>query len=248
MDDINYSRRISEVVGVGELMDKRYVKRFESAFDVASSFVKTLTKNVQESATIDDGINRQIAFVRSIAETIDVAETPSKRIVFGFDSAFKVVDARLQKANAVISDISILDHGISDNEFQAMMFYGSPPGYAPFRRFEPGEYTFEKALIQYVADAATADRLRLRDIKTYVDVPDVLERGLTDTNGGSTHVTFGRRFTIVPEVLVMLKSTSASPLSVPIISNVTENGFDVEVRDPNNTVVDATVSWVAHGY
>lgn len=155
----------------------------------------------------------------------------------------------LRKANAVIADVVVRSSLLEPSEFDTDE-WDRPLGHAPRRQLLPGDYRYQIALLELVLSdpARTARNVSVTVAQLYVDVPDIQDRGSGSIPVGGAVVTFGRDFSVAPEVnAVVVGGTSAA---LARISTITDDGFTVQLVSAANPAVPVSgeISWTAFGY
>jgi hypothetical protein len=222
------------------------------------SFVKA--HFVEEWTTLD---NNSRGFVKAVVEAWAGSETfaevwNSQKIIndlwhtadsleenYGLNEleALQTIGAYLRNANAVISDLAFASGDLSVAEFLNM---NSPVGYSPFTEFIPGELEYQKALLAIViAGPLTTGRPQITDWQLTVDVPNQTDSGTLTLPAANTFVPFNVRFYASPQVMVQLRGGSTG---TPDITNITENGFYVEIDNATDQPIVGDIVWSADGY
>lgn len=150
-------------------------------------------------------------------------------------------------AQGIISDIRISKTPKTDTEFANILKNGSSCGYSDFSLFVTGDYDYEKAIFKAELTSDGSVSPRLTSCKATVDVPDVYDKGSTQTFGdGWKTIYFNRNFYTAPYINATL--VGGTVLGSPIVRNVTNETFEIAVFDGGGSIVAGTVSWNARGY
>lgn len=151
----------------------------------------------------------------------------------------------------ILFDMLVIDHGLTLSEIIMLQEENSPVGYGAIQNFQPGEYTFQKAIFGFsITSPVTNDQVGLQDYTVKCDVPDVWDKGsgvslIADWNSISFTKTFN-----VPPIDVRITITAGNVDSFYELQNVTTSGFEVRLLDKTDgvTPVTGTISWSALGY
>lgn len=159
---------------------------------------------------------------------------------------------RLANAGQVIGDIRFHDKVLTESNYDTVL---TPYGYGAWRQLIAGDYTFSKALCRYSMRASlNADRPNTRQYLHKMDVPDIIDTGVATLTKDNQplFVKFSedesRKFHIVPEVNVSLKSysgTNSTPIIIPY--DISREGFYVTMK-ADGASIDGSISWSARGY
>jgi hypothetical protein len=123
--------------------------------------------------------------------------------------------------------------------------------WSDFRRFFVGDYTCRayifRLFVQSTEPGQNSLNIAIRGLSVTVDVPDVLDSDtLTTSASGVTPITFTKTFVVVPDIGMTIQGASVGDQE--IIQNVTEDGFDIGVKNSGGSFVARDVSWSASGY
>ncbi|MDR9847008.1 hypothetical protein [Herbaspirillum huttiense] len=217
---------------------------------IAESRTGSLSKSISEALAVLEVVGRTVVFKRNFAESMSVQEAMTKAMRLTKFEAINVLEEYRRRANGVISDMSVLLDELDLFSFGNMVDSGHAPGFADFKDFIPGDYTYDQAIYRVILESINTDRARLRTLSVSVDVPDVTDRGsgtITIADQG-LRVNFARSFHIPPEVTLTLKGGSV--IAIPkIIGSVDTSGFTCALINPTDgTHVTGTFTWAAEGY
>lgn len=152
----------------------------------------------------------------------------------------------MAKANQVVYDVAVKKVALTEEEMLALAKKASPVGYGEVLPFYPGDYAYQKAIVGVVVTAPVSagvpalDRLVLN-----VDVQDIIDSGVEVIDAEVAHVTFNKAFNVIPDVTAT--QVAGASLATVNVSNITETGFDIELRDASNALVAGTITWTARG-
>ena len=119
--------------------------------------------------------------------------------------------------------------------------------FGAWQDFVPGTYIGRKFKVKANLYSYNEQIRPVLDVLTFtVDMPDRVDRGtnITATAGGIS-ISYVKPFQIIPNVQVTVVNALANDDIV--LSNETENGFDVKIIN-GTTDVTRTINWLAQGY
>ena len=239
---VTFSRNFLEAVCVVEGLKKFFEKRRDEDASISDGIAKTGRKNITETISAEEILERKAIFKRTFEETITAVEKLSKKFGKPVQEVLAVVDAYLRNANAALSDFYISTDDLSYEEFLKI---NSPVGYEPFRDFLIGDYEYKEALFRVMLNGPlTEGRPLITNWTLNVDVPDICDRGTCVVPAAGKRIDFTKRYYAVPEVNVIVR---AGANGVPDYT-VDDKGFDVIVYGPDGQPISATISWSAIGY
>lgn len=120
--------------------------------------------------------------------------------------------------------------------------------FGDWRDFVPGSYVGRKFKFRAVLTSSSSTVTAILDKFVFsVDVPDRVETGtgVVVPVTGST-VTYVKPFQITPNVQITIVAAQTGDDAV--LTNETDEGFDVIVTDINDDPVERIINWVAQGY
>ena len=120
--------------------------------------------------------------------------------------------------------------------------------FGDWRDFVPGSYVGRKFKFRAVLTSSSSTVTAILDKFVFsVDVPDRVETGtgVVVPVTGST-VTYVKSFQITPNVQITIVAAQTGDDAV--LTNETDEGFDVIVTDINDDPVERIINWVAQGY
>lgn len=251
VDHIAFMLRIFESLGLEEGLRRNGVKSVAESVGITSEESKRFWKNVSEAAGFVETFGRTVHFKKKINEGFAVVEAMSKSMQVSKHEAFGLFDEYVRRANGVISDMLLSSGDLTFADFKNVVDAGKAPGFAPFRDFIPGDYTYQHAIFRTVLESTNSDRARLDSLKLIVDVPDVFDRGTVIIPEGAkltgVRVNFNRVFHVVPEITLTLKGGTVIALPNSLAPDLT--GFTALLTDPSTGIgVAGSVAWAAHGY
>lgn len=249
-DNINWLNAIEETLGFTVLREKFIANVETEAFLTTDALVKAFTNVEPQTLAIGETYTDLIAWIQANVETVNFAEASPTTIAKNILRQMAFRDMFLRNATGVFGDLSVRSSALSSAQFAALLNGRHPEGFGDFKQYLPGDYRFQKALVNIalVPTDAAGQTLSLQSARTTVDVPDVNDRGSeTLTTAGKT-VTFARTFYTAPEIKV--QQTGGSGPAVAMVSSVTANSFFVRLYDAANptTPVSGSISWSALGY
>ena len=221
---------------------------------IADKRLVKLERALHESIDTDESFNRNVAFVRGLAElarigdglTRDVGKNPAEDIA--------LYDAYVRASNSYIESVQVVSSFKEIDDFTAMA--DTPPMYEQFTDFNVGDYEYEKALLRLrVVSKATQAQPLLYDVSPHVDIDDTDDKGqleIKDTTA-ATKVYYNKHYYNAPEVNAMVKGGTGTTTPVPNI--LTTDGqddkgryFEIELLNSSGNRTTGIVSWVAKGW
>lgn len=250
IDNINWIQLNNETLGVSELEAAQITKSMAEAFSTTSARRALFDKSSPRSLAFSESYTDIINWIQANVESFAFAEVAPTAIVKMIARTLVIRDMMLRQANGIYADITVRSHSMTDVQFAEFMKTRSPVGYEAFKEFLPGDYSFQTALINaaVVPISGASDTMSIQGMSTTVDVPDVTDRGrLALTSAGAT-ITFGRAFTVPPEVVA--QQVAGATTAIPVITNITTTSFFIRLYDAANpaTAIAGTASWSAAGY
>lgn len=221
---------------------------------IADKRLVKLERTLHESIDTDESFNRNVAFVRGLAElarigdglTRDIGKNPAEDIV--------LYDAYVRASNSYIESVQVVSSFKEMDDFEAMA--DTPPMYEQFTDFNVGDYEYEKALLRLrVVSKATQAQPLLYDVSPHVDIDDTDDKGqleIKDTTA-ATKVYYNKHYYNAPEVNAVVKGGTGATTPVPNI--LTTDGqddkgryFEIELLNSSGNRTTGIVSWVAKGW
>ena len=120
--------------------------------------------------------------------------------------------------------------------------------FGDWRDFVPGSYVGRKFKFRAVLSSTSPTVTAILDTLVFsVDVPDRVETGtgITVPIAGYT-VTYAKPFQVAPNVQITIVAAQTGDDAV--LTNETDEGFDIIVTDINDDPAERTINWVAQGY
>lgn len=247
--NVGWTPSFAESIGFLETPRKTVNKRLNDAFNVAELRRMTYVMNRNHAIAFAEAYARQLGWVRSFDHVVSVLDVGRHSVNKKLQEAFSTYDIFLRAGPLVLTDLIVSQTTISFEDFQDNVASGTPASYSHFVPFIPGDYSLTKADVRIVMTRdSTSQDLRLTIGKVFIDVPDVNDRGTAtvSTSASVTPVEFNRKFVEAPEVTIT--GISAAAFAVPRVTNITKDGFDVELVKPDGGRTTGTVSWQSQGY
>lgn len=120
--------------------------------------------------------------------------------------------------------------------------------FGDWRDFVPGSYVGRKFKFRAVLTSSSSTVTAILDKFVFsVDVPDRVETGtgiVIPITGYS--IVYNKPFQVAPNVQITIVAAQTGDDAV--LTNETEEGFDVIVTDINDNLVERIINWVAQGY
>lgn len=213
---------------------------------------RTTTLIRTESAPLTASYLPHTHYRRTAQETNTLTDSIRPHTTITHASILSLQDDHLSPVQGILSDITFTATPLTDELWQSTST--SPSGYEPFHPFEVGEYTYRDALIRLVLTAgAEGAAPLLYDVAFHVDIEDIREHGLADcTATAPTRITLTRQYHHPPRIALTLIGATGSILPTPhlISQNTDSDGhyFLCELRTPDGTRTNGTISYLAEGY
>lgn len=224
-----------------------YNRNFSDSFTMTEARTSGIFLNTPESLKITEAQSRVTSFIRGFLDTIGVSESLSKDISLTPNEFVHFVDAFIQNARAVFSEMNINIDELSLESFTSLLSGESTPaGFSKFSTMVDGDYEYQRALIKVVLTSLEQSQARLKNLDIIVDVPDINDGGTTIVPVGGTTVYFSRQFTSKPAVVAHLKAGVV--IGVPKVVLVELDHFVIDIISMTGESVGGTVSWEAEGY
>jgi hypothetical protein len=251
IDNINWIQANNETLAMASSDRFVMVKQLADAFSTASARSFSATKRANNEVmsmveTYADFIN----FIQANSESFGLSDTRRSTIAANIRRSLAMRDMALRNASGVYGDITVRNYAMTADTFAEFVAGRAPIGYAPFKEFLAGDYSFETALINaaVVPTSGSNSTMSIQSLTTNVDVPDINDRGSAAlTTAGST-ITFARTFTIAPQVVA--QQTAGAVTAIPRVSSINTTTFFIQLFDAANpnVAVAGSVSWAATGY
>lgn len=221
---------------------------FAESFSFAEAHARAISQAIAVSLAFAEQYDDIIGYIQNFAETLTFAEARASTPGMMFAETFTIFDALLRNAEMVLFDLHTKDVAWSEEQMLAYIARGSPVGYAPRRRFVPGDYEFQKAIMGVTFTVpATSGQPAVIDLTHNVDMPDVYDSATQSIPASITAVSFNKVFTAPPEVTVFQKS--GAKIAQPKFSGaITKTGFSVWLDAVDGTgIIAGDITWHAHG-
>lgn len=221
---------------------------------IADKRLVKLERTLHESIDTDESFNRNVAFVRGLAELARIGDGLTRDIGKNPAEDIALYDAYVRASNSYIESVQVVSSFKEMDDFTAMA--DTPPMYEQFTDFNVGDYEYEKALLRLrIVSKATQAQPLLYDVSPHVDIDDTDDKGqvqIKDTTA-PTKVYYNKHYYNAPEVNAMVKGGTGATTPVPNI--LTTDGqddkgryFEIELLNSSGNRTTGIVSWVAKGW
>lgn len=221
---------------------------------IADKRLVKLERTWHESIDTDESFNRNVAFVRGLAELARIGDGLTRDIGKNTAEDIALYDAYVRASNSYIESVQVVSSFKEMDDFTAMA--DTPPMYEQFTDFNVGDYEYEKALLRLrIVSKATQAQPLLYDVSPHVDIDDTDDKGqvqIKDTTA-ATKVYYNKHYYNAPEVNAMVKGGTGDTTPVPNI--LTTDGqddkgryFEIELLNSSGNRTTGIVSWVAKGW
>lgn len=221
---------------------------------IADKRLVKLERTLHESIDTDESFNRNVAFVRGLAELARIGDGLTRDIGKNPAEDIALYDAYVRASNSYIESVQVVSSFKEMDDFTAMA--DTPPMYEQFTDFNVGDYEYEKALLRLrIVSKATQAQPLLYDVSPHVDIDDTDDKGqvqIKDTTA-ATKVYYNKHYYNAPEVNAMVKGGTGATTPVPNI--LTTDGqddkgryFEIELLNSSGNRTTGIVSWVAKGW
>lgn len=221
---------------------------------IADKRLVKLERTLHESIDTDESFNRNVTFVRGLAELARIGDGLTRDIGKNPAEDIALYDAYVRASNSYIESVQVVSSFKEMDDFEAMA--DTPPMYEQFTDFNVGDYEYEKALLRLqVVSKATQAQPLLYDVSPHVDIDDTDDKGqleIKDTTA-ATKVYYNKHYYNAPEVNAMVKGGTGATTPVPNI--LTTDGqddkgryFEIELLNSSGNRTTGIVSWVAKGW
>ena len=221
---------------------------------IADKRLVKLERTLHESIDTDESFNRNVTFVRGLAELARIGDGLTRDIGKNPAEDIALYDAYVRASNSYIESVQVVSSFKEMDDFETMA--DTPPMYEQFTDFNVGDYEYEKALLRLqVVSKATQAQPLLYDVSPHVDIDDTDDKGqleIKDTTA-ATKVYYNKHYYNAPEVNAMVKGGTGGTTPVPNI--LTTDGqddkgryFEIELLNSSGNRTTGIVSWVAKGW
>lgn len=221
---------------------------------IADKRLVKLERTLHEAVDTDESFNRNVAFVRGLAELARIGDGLTRDIGKNPAEDIALYDAYVRASNSYIESVQVVSSFKEMDDFTAMA--DTPPMYEQFTDFNVGDYEYEKALLRLrIVSKATQAQPLLYDVSPHVDIDDTDDKGqleIKDTTA-ATKVYYNKHYYNAPEVNAMVKGGTGATTPVPNI--LTTDGqddkgryFEIELLNSSGNRTTGIVSWVAKGW
>lgn len=237
-----YVKHEAETLAAAENLSKCPHKHKEDAIAVFEETSKAFAKDVAEAVLLAETLLKEVRYYREKTDSLRLKPEETKKLTKHLRDDIKIAEAYLRNANAVLSDLYYSNKPISFDEFRKLE---TPVGFAPFRDFVIGDYSYQEAIFRMILQGpVTSGRPLATDWTLNVDVPDISDRGTCTIPAAGARVKFAKRFYAAPEVHVAVRGgLGATPEY-----EVDVEGFTIKLRKADGTTVEGVISWQANGY
>ncbi|WP_288272159.1 hypothetical protein [uncultured Megasphaera sp.] len=240
-----------------KMLDKVYRNIYAVRDDriaIADKRLVKLERTLHEAVDTDESFNRNVAFVRGLAELARIGDGLTRDIGKNPAEDIALYDAYVRASNSYIESVQVVSSFKEMDDFTAMA--DTPPMYEQFTDFNVGDYEYEKALLRLrIVSKATQAQPLLYDVSPHVDIDDTDDKGqvqIKDTTA-ATKVYYNKHYYNAPEVNAMVKGGTGATTPVPNI--LTTDGqddkgryFEIELLNSSGNRTTGIVSWVAKGW
>lgn len=240
-----------------KMLDKVYRNIYAVRDDriaIADKRLVKLERTLHEAVDTDESFNRNVAFVRGLAELARIGDGLTRDIGKNPAEDIALYDAYVRASNSYIESVQVVSSFKEMDDFTAMA--DTPPMYEQFTDFNVGDYEYEKALLRLrIVSKATQAQPLLYDVSPHVDIDDTDDKGqvqIKDTTA-ATKVYYNKHYYNAPEVNAMVKGGTGDTTPVPNI--LTTDGqddkgryFEIELLNSSGNRTTGIVSWVAKGW
>jgi hypothetical protein len=249
-DNISWINAIDETCSFSAVYRKGMGVFESEVFTATDRLAKSITAPKTRALSIGESYTDLIAWIQANSESVAFAEQTPTAIAKQIVRTLAVRDMLLRNASGVFADLSVRSSSMTAAQFADLFSTRHPEGYEDFKQYLPGDYKFQKALINIalIPTDGASQTLSLQSARTTVDVPDVTDRGSqTLTTAGAT-ISYARTFYIPPEIRI--QQTSGAGPAIAMVSNVTTTSFFVRLFDAASpsTPVSGSISWSAFAY
>lgn len=221
---------------------------------IADKRLVKLERTLHESIDTDESFNRNVTFVRGLAELARIGDGLTRDIGKNPAEDIALYDAYVRASNSYIESVQVVSSFKEMDDFTVMA--DTPPMYEQFTDFNVGDYEYEKALLRLrIVSKATQAQPLLYDVSPHVDIDDTDDKGqvqIKDTTA-TTKVYYNKHYYNAPEVNAMVKGGTGATTPVPNI--LTTDGqddkgryFEIELLNSSGNRTTGIVSWVAKGW
>lgn len=237
-----YAKHEAESLALVSGLSKCPQKNKADAIAVSEETSKAFAKNTAEAVLLAETLLKEVRYYRERSDALRLEPEETKKLTKHLRDDIKIAEAYLRNANAVLSDLYYSNRAMSFEEFKKLE---TPVGFAPFRDFVIGDYSYQEAIFRMILQGpVTSGRPLATDWTLNVDVPDISDRGTCTIPAAGARVKFAKRFYAVPEVHVAVRGgLGATPEY-----EVDVEGFTVVLRKADGTTVEGVISWQANGY
>jgi hypothetical protein len=249
IDNIAWIQANAETLGLSAVYAKAIGNVNPESFATVDRLFKAITDRTSESVAFSETYTDLIAWIQANLESFAVAEAAPTAIAKRILRDLRVRDMALRNATGVYGDLSVSSTALTPASFADIVANRTPTGFDEFKQYLPGDYQFQRALIDIALEPfdLTGATLSLQSARTTVDVPDLNDRGSVAVPTAGVAVEFNRTFNTVPEISI--QQTGGAGPALPMVSSLTTTGFFVRLYDAANptTAVSGSVSWSVIG-
>ena len=147
----------------------------------------------------------------------------------------------------ILSDFTVYNEEISLSTFKNLLVYGKPNSYTTFKKFNEGDYTYEKAKYKL---RINRDNAAIGKLEVIIDVPDIVDSGYSTTKDDTDTfqtVMFTKRFSITPQVNAIILRADKLMGAYIEYAETTTDFFKYRIIGPDGSI-NGDVSWIAKSY
>ena len=248
----HYRRTATDTLRLSSADHRSSTVTHASILSLTDTIHRTKLLTCTEALTLAPSYLPHTHFYRTAQEPNTLTDSIRPHTTITARESLPLQDDRLTPVQGILSDITFTATPLTDELWHSAST--SPSGYEPFHPFEVGEYTYRDALIRLVLTAgAEGVAPLLYDVAFHVDIEDIREHGLADcTATAPTRITLTRQYHHPPRIALTLIGATGSILPTPhlISQNTDSDGhyFLCELRTPDGTRTNGTISYLAEGY
>lgn len=210
---------------------------------------------------VEESFDKITYYRRVFEEDLDIGDSFKKTLNKYLKENFNIKDSLIQNSNSIIYDIVLRSAANIDlSKLRTIARQAQVAGYEEGVEFLPGDYEFKDAIVGVVITNNTATkRIGFKTLDTYVDTPDIIDRGsIIITNSGTdydsatgfTTVHLNKPYHFVPNVVAAVVSGTELGDYIFDPGGFTNTSFRVKIvkkGDPT-TLTTGTLLWEAVGY
>lgn len=252
LDNVDKNELVNEEnLHFRERASKSFVSQRTDGFDIADDKTFNVTSNNLVGLRVVDTPRTAHTMQRWKNDGFSINDSVAKTITIRKTESLRILDGMLRAAQGIVSDV-IFESGTWDAEsIRDAARNGRHAGYGKQEPFIVGNHTYSSALFRTAIDANSLELGLLTDFQVLVDVQDVNDRGSASITNviEETFIRYNKTFLIEPDVVVSMRTGTSSSSLVPVLGEVTLEGFFVKVVDlKTDAQTTGAISWIATGY